>query len=35
VVVVLGADSEPFRVLSWQNDVDAGPDRPQAATRLR
>jgi general secretion pathway protein K len=35
VVVLLGADSEPFRVLSWQNDVDAGPDRAQAATRLR
>jgi general secretion pathway protein K len=35
VVVVIGADSEPYRVLSWQNDVDAGTDRPQAATRLR
>jgi len=35
VVVFMGADSEPYRVLSWQNDIDAGPDRPQAATRLR
>jgi general secretion pathway protein K len=35
VVVVLGADSEPYRVLSWQNDVDAGAERRQGATRLR
>jgi general secretion pathway protein K len=35
VVILLGADSEPYRVLSWRNDVDAGPDQPQAATRLR
>ncbi len=34
-VVLLGADSEPFRVLSWQNDVDAGSDQPRTAERFR
>ena len=34
-VVLVGTDSDPYRVLSWRDDVDAGPDRPQAAMRLR
>jgi hypothetical protein len=32
---MLGASDAPYRVLSWRDDVDAGPDRPQAAMRLR
>ena len=34
-VIMLGASDAPYRVLSWRDDVDAGPDRPQAATRFR
>ncbi len=34
-VVLLGADSEPYRVLSWRDDIDAEQDRPRTATRLR
>jgi general secretion pathway protein K len=34
-VIMLGATDAPYRVLSWRDDVDAGPDRPQAATRQR
>jgi general secretion pathway protein K len=35
VVIVTGSDGEPYRVLSWRDDVDAAPDQPQTATRLR
>ena len=35
VVILVGADAEPYRVLSWRDDVDAAPDQPQTATRLR
>lgn len=35
MVVLLGTDSEPYRVLSWRDDVDAGQDQPTTATRLR
>jgi general secretion pathway protein K len=35
VVVLLGEGDAPYRILSWRDDVDAGPDQPQAARRLR
>ena len=35
VVIQIGTDSEPYRILSWRDDVDAAPDQPQTATRLR
>ncbi len=35
VVMLLGADNEPYRVLSWRDDVDIVQDQPQTATRLR
>jgi general secretion pathway protein K len=35
VVIVIGTDSEPYRVLWWRDDVDAAPDQPQTATRMR
>ena len=34
VVVLLGTDSEPYRVLSWRDNVDAAQDQPRTATRL-
>jgi general secretion pathway protein K len=34
-VIMLGGNDAPYRVLSWRDDVDAGPDRPVAATRFR
>ena len=35
VVILLDAADQPFHVLSWRNDIDADPDQPQIATRLR
>ena len=35
VVVLLGTDSEPYRVLSWRDNVDAAQDQPRTATRLQ
>jgi general secretion pathway protein K len=35
VVILLDGTDEPFHVLSWRNDIDADPDQPQIATRLR
>lgn len=35
VVILVGSGSEPYRVLSWRDDVDAAPDQPQTATRVR
>jgi len=34
-VILLDAADQPFHVLSWRNDIDADPDQPQIATRLR
>jgi len=34
-VILLDTADEPFHVLSWRNDVNADPDRPRIATRLR
>src|SRR3974390_1757759 len=34
-VILLDAPDEPYQVLSWRNDVNAGPDRPKLATRIR
>jgi general secretion pathway protein K len=35
VVILLDAADQPFHVLSWRNDIDADPDQPQIAMRLR
>jgi len=35
VVVLLGTDSEPYRVLSWRDNVDAAQDQLRTATRLQ
>jgi general secretion pathway protein K len=34
-VILLGAADEPYQVLSWRNDVNAGSDQPKLATRTR
>jgi general secretion pathway protein K len=34
VVILLGTDSEPYRVLSWRDNVDAAPDQTRTAPRL-
>jgi general secretion pathway protein K len=35
VIIYLGADDEPYRVLSWRNDIDAEPVQSGTATGLR
>jgi general secretion pathway protein K len=35
VVILLDATDEPFHVLSWSNDIDANPNQPHFAARLR
>ena len=35
VVILIGSDAEPYRILSWRDDADAATDQPQTATRLR
>jgi hypothetical protein len=34
-VILLDNADEPFHVLSWRNDINADPDQPRLATRLR
>jgi general secretion pathway protein K len=34
-VILLDTADEPFHVLSWRSDVNADPDQPRLATRLR